>query len=234
MRFEWILFDADDTLLDFTSSARHAFSAMLNDFSIDEQDVHYPLYRQCNHEAWAAYEAGEIDSMTLRARRFARFMERAGIEDGPEPLEMNGVFLRELIGHTIPVEGALELLEALHGKIKMALVTNGLKEVQRPRVNHIRFDRFFEAIIVSDEIGLAKPDPAFFAYTHQAIGCPLKSQMLVVGDNLRSDIEGGQRFDLPTCWYNPQKQNNPSGIKPDYEIHGLEELRLILSEARMQ
>lgn len=224
-RFDWILFDMDDTLVDFVHSARYAFSTMLAQLEIPEAEPYFPLYQQCNHEAWAAFEEGKIDTATLRRQRFAQFQERAQLLIRHDPGEMNRLFLNALVHHSKPIDGAIDLLNFLFGKTKMGIVTNGLREVQRPRIRHVGMEHFFEVVVVSDEIGLAKPDPKFFSHAYEAMGRPDKNRVLVVGDSLISDIQGAKNFDFAACWFNPLGKPNPNGWRPDFEIQSLDEVR---------
>jgi YjjG family noncanonical pyrimidine nucleotidase len=224
-KFDWILFDVDDTLLDFTSAAREAFSSMLVDLGLPEQEGYFLLYKVCNHEAWQAYEKGEINAVDLRRKRFADFKDRAGLSKEMDPLAMNAAYMENLIRHTAPLEGALEILETLQSKkVRMGIITNGLKEVQRPRIRRVGMEKFFDVVLVSDEIGLAKPDIRFFALAHEAMGLPDKEKVLVVGDSYASDITGAKNYAFPSCWFNPHAQSLPQAEVPDFEIRSLQEL----------
>ena len=224
-KFDWILFDADDTLLDFTSAEREAFSAMLVDFGLSAQEGYFSLYKACNHQAWQAYERGEIDAVDLRRKRFADFIASAGLSKAIDPLAMNTAYLENLIRHTSPLEGALEVLKTLQSrKVRMGIITNGLKEVQRPRIRRVGMEKFFDVVLVSDEIGLAKPDTRFFALAHEAMGLPDKGKVLVVGDSYASDITGAKNYAFPSCWFNPRAQPLPQPAVPDFEIRSLREL----------
>jgi YjjG family noncanonical pyrimidine nucleotidase len=231
-KYEWVLFDADDTLLNFSLAARLAFSAMLSDFRILETELHFPLYKSCNNEAWRAYEQGDIDAVALRKKRFSDFKTKAGLRQDLDALEMNKLYLENLIKYTIPLKGAMELLHALASQhIKMAVITNGLKEVQRPRIQNSGMAPFFEFVVVSDEIGTAKPDPRFFAHAHAEMCFPDKQKVLVVGDSFTSDIMGARNFDFPSCWFNPESMPNPGDFCPDYEIRSIAKVQdIVLSE----
>ncbi len=210
-KFDWILFDVDDTLLDFTSAAREAFSSMLVDLGLPEQEGYFLLYKVCNHEAWR--------------KTFADFKDRAGLSKEMDPLAMNAAYMENLIRHTAPLEGALEILETLQSKkVRMGIITNGLKEVQRPRIRRVGMEKFFDVVLVSDEIGLAKPDIRFFALAHEAMGLPDKEKVLVVGDSYASDITGAKNYAFPSCWFNPHAQSLPQAEVPDFEIRSLQEL----------
>lgn len=227
MRYPWILFDADDTLFDFHRSARHALALTLAHFKITPQADHLQTYEYINKAAWAEFERQEINALELRKVRFERFLDAIG--EWRDPLEMNGHYLAELSRTEFLLEGARELVEeCLVKKFRLGLITNGLKEVQRPRITKARMETYFDVIVVSDEIGVAKPHSGFFEHAFVEMGQPEKAEVLVVGDSLSSDIQGGNNFGVDTCWYNPKKAGNSSGHAPVYEISHLNDLKKII------
>lgn len=227
MRYAWILFDADDTLFDFSRSARFAFSRTLEYFEIQDRGNYWEVYEFFNKETWMAFERQEITAVELRRIRFERFLDAVG--EYREPLEMNTHYLKELSQTKFLMNGAIELVEELlEKKYRLGLITNGLKEVQRPRIAQAQMEAYFEVIVVSDEIGVAKPHPEFFEHAFVAMGQPEKQHVLVVGDSLQSDIQGGGNFGVDTCWFNPRQSANLTTIQPTYQIERLEELKKIL------
>lgn len=230
-QFDFIFFDADDTLLDFSQSARRAFALTLDEVAIPEREGMYALYQLCNHETWREYEDGKISAVQLRTIRFERFLVRAGLGWAADPAEMNTRFLNNLVQFAELLPGARELLEELRSQFGLALITNGLKEVQRRRLAHLKVDSYFSAIVVSDEIGVAKPDPAYFNYVLAQVGNPERERVLVVGDNIYSDIQGGQQAGMATCWYNPNGKERSAETEPTFEIAQLSALPgLLLAE----
>ena len=222
MKYQWLLFDADNTLFDFDGAARSAFTATLEHFEIKGTKNFHAIYKRANSFVWKQLEDGKITTEELRYKRFALFLEKIKMER--DPMAMNTTFLNELVEHSTLLEEAKPLLDRLHGQYRMAIITNGLKEVQRPRISKVALTEFFDEIIVSDEIGVAKPDAGFFEHTFEAINHPQKDEVLVIGDNLNSDIRGGNGFGLDTCWYNPKGKDKFDKIKPTYEIKQLSEL----------
>lgn len=223
MRYEWLLFDLDNTLLDFDQAALAAFQQTLATFDIRSQPHYYTLYKKINNKVWRDYENKAISSLALRPKRFELFLrETSQIAD---PRAMSTTYLKLLVKHSTLLDDAKELLDFLQPNYKMAIITNGLKEVQRPRLALTKIDHYFAAIIVSDEIGVAKPQTAYFDYTFQQIQYPDKSKVLVIGDSLNSDIKGGHNYDLATCWLNAKGQKNTLDLQPTYEIQKLTELK---------
>ncbi len=223
MRYPWILFDADDTLFDFKRSARHALGQTLTDYQITPTEAHFQAYEGINHAAWMAFERQEITAVELRRVRFERFLDAIG--EYRDPVEMNAHYLYLLSQTRFMLDGAVELVTTLRSKnYRMGLITNGLKEVQRPRISFAEMDQYFDVIVVSDEIGVAKPLEGFFTHSFEQMGHPDKAEVIVVGDSLNSDIQGGNNFGLDTCWYNPKDSANLTAHQPTYVIKHLEEL----------
>ncbi len=227
MPYSWILFDADNTLLDFTSASKKAFAQAVTKLKIPNRPNLFSRYKKANHLVWTAFENGQIDAITLRKKRFELFLE--DIEVDRDPVLFNQLYLDNLVEHSELLPGARQLLDHLHGKIKLGLITNGLKEVQRPRLTHTRTDHYFDVIVVSDEIGLAKPDAAYFDYVFKEMGLPPKKKVLIVGDNLHSDIKGGVNYGVDTCWYNPDGQPNESGITPTHHAQNFDQMLEIIN-----
>ncbi len=226
MPYQYLLFDADNTLFDFDQTAKDAFAATFTAFGMTQEAHHFEQYIQISQQCWRDFEAKKIDQDTLRRVRFELFFEAAKIMG--DALQFNQQYLQNLIHHSSLLEGAYELMQQLHGKIPMAIITNGLKEIQRHRLNHTGLTPFFEAIVVSDEIGVSKPHAPFFDHTFEQINFPKKSEVLVIGDSLSSDIRGGHNYGLDTCWFNPKGLENNMEIQPTYEIGELEELHDLL------
>lgn len=223
MRYNWILFDADETIFDFKRSARFALQSTLENYKIKHNDTHFDIYENINNDVWQSFERLEITAVELRKLRFERFLDAIG--EYRDPLAMNQSYLKTLSETHFMLEGALELLENLERKkYRMGLITNGLKEVQRPRLARAKLDRYFEIIVVSDEIGAAKPHEAFFTHTFQEMGLPQKSEVIIVGDSLKADIQGGNNYGVDTCWFNPLGASNFTEHQPTYQVQKLAEL----------
>lgn len=113
---------------------------------------------------------------------------------------------------------------------RLAIVTNGLKDVQNNRIRKSTIAKYFEDIVISEEVELSKPDPKIFELSLNNIKHTDKNKVLIVGDSLTSDIQGGINFGVDTCWFNPNKVSNETGIKPTYEISNLMKLKDILDK----
>ena len=217
MTYKWLLFDADNTLMDFDHASRLAMELSFKYYGLYLTDDNYKVYKTVNHQVWNEFEKGEIDAITLRSKRFQLLFDWLNIKP-TAPEEFGTRYLEELSIHNSPYDGVENLLLELKKDYKISIITNGLKEVQRPNYNRRGWDRIFDSIIVSDEIGVQKPKQKFFEHAWQSIDHDFdKSNALVIGDNIFSDIKGGQGFGLDTCWINRGRENK-SDIQPTSSI----------------
>ncbi len=224
MKFSWIFFDADNTLLDFKAASRQAFEETMQAFELPGGDARYYLYKRINDACWEAYEQGRMTAQQLRRRRFEQFLDSIG--NWRDPVELNSHYLQCLSSQGCLVEGARETLQALEERgFHLAIITNGLQDVQRPRLKCSGLTDFFHTIVISDEIGSAKPQSEFFEEAFRQAGHPAREEVLVVGDSLRSDILGGLNYGLSTCWFNPTGHTpEPQTILPHFTIRRLQQV----------
>ncbi len=224
-RYRLVLLDADDTLFDFKACERAALREALGEFGIPWGDSAFEEYARANGEAWAAFEKGALTHETLKTRRFEDFLRRMGIEGDAGAL--GALYVERLSEQGILMPGAEAVLEDLSASYLLALVTNGIKEVQRRRLGGSPIARYFAAAIISGEAGFAKPDPRMLEAAAKAVGFSDKSRMVMVGDSLSSDILAGINYGIDTVWLNP-KGEGCGETRPTYEIRELAELPGVL------
>lgn len=214
--FDWILFDADNTLLDFHAAEAASLQSTLAAEGVAWSDALYLLYREINHRAWRDFEEGKLPKSRLRLIRFERLFEELGMRADLEACSRN--YLGHLSRSRHVYAGVNELLAQLARTHRLGLITNGLKEVQRPRLRATGLDEVFPVIVVSDEIGHAKPHAAFFDHAFAEMGRPDPARVLVVGDNINADIRGGRDYGCRTCWINPAGADPGETIRPDWIV----------------
>lgn len=225
--YSWLLFDADNTLFDFDMAERNALQMVLNELGVAVQPEYFGLYNRINKICWQAFEEGKIDRKTLRTIRFEQFFNEIGHAADVQHVAVS--YLQFLSKGAFLYNGVVALLnELIENNYQLALITNGLKEVQRPRLEKSGIQELFSVVVISEEIGASKPDEAFFEYTFGQMGFPDRASTLVVGDSLSADILGGHNYGTHTCWFNPAQHANHLEINPTYEIRELEELKTIL------
>ena len=227
--YSTVLLDLDHTIFDSDASEAAAFEATLRAIGIDDHERYISPYQAINLELWAAVERGELVPQQVKTKRFERFVDQNGIDADPQ--RMSEQFVAGLGEYGELYDNALEVLTHLDSVASLALVTNGLSEVQRRRIERLDIGGFFDAVVISAEAGVAKPSNSIFELTFEMLNSPSKSSTVMVGDNLKSDIKGGADFGVATCWYNP---SGVSATVPDavsHEIRCLSELMALVPAA---
>lgn len=227
MKYEVILFDADETLFDFNKAEESALEkAMVEHGAVYDSNHHLVHYREINRGIWDEFERNLITAKELKIERCRRFFEKLGMSIDPK--EFSDSYLTALGEMAFLFNGVEEIIDNLHKKYRLILITNGLAKVQRARMKKTLLQNYFDSIVISEEIGISKPNIGIFEHAFKSIGHTDKSTVLIVGDSLKSDIQGGINFGIDTCWYNPRGLNNSTDISPTYEIRSMEELADIL------
>jgi 2-haloacid dehalogenase len=224
LKYTWLLFDADDTLFDFPRAEANALKWTLEQAGLPYQPTDLPFYSKFNQQVWQEFERGEVTSLELRVKRFRLFLDKTQLNADPEAL--SALYLRNLALGTDLLPGAEDLIRVLVGRFHLALVTNGIKEVQHSRLERSVLKNCFEHIFISEEVGAAKPSAAYFDAVFAGLGQPPKASALIIGDSLTSDIQGGLNYGLDTCWYNPKSKT--TDLPVTYQIAHLEELLPLL------
>lgn len=231
MKYTIILFDLDGTLFDYDRAEETALVNTFAHFSIEFLPEYLDLYREINTALWKAYEQGRVSQSHIKVERFVQLAARIGTSVPGQ--ELSRLYLRYLAGGTFLMDGAEDLIRRLKGRLRLALITNGLTAVQKPRLRKSALNGLFEAFFISEEIGFAKPDARIFSYSLEKLGHPERAEVLMVGDSLTSDIAGAAGFGIDTCWFNPTGIESAGGARPTYTISRLAELIPIVMNGRM-
>ncbi len=221
-----ILFDVDNTLMDFDACARAAVEAAFQKGGLPYHDGVYPAFDRINEGLWRQIERGELTRAEHARIRWQRIFDELGIEaDGPafEP-----VFKSCLCETGVPMPGARELLNDLKGRYTLCVASNAPYQQQVSRLRNAGMLEYFDHLFISERIGFLKPDPRFFAACLSELQKPHKDEVLLVGDSLTADIAGGEAFGIQTCWFDPKGLPCPETAHPTYVIRALTELQTIL------
>lgn len=225
-RFTTILLDVDGTLLDFDAAERRGISAVMSAHGLRATDEHIRRYHQINQSFWKSFERGDIPKEAIFQKRFPQFFEEMGITVHSSEAETQ--YRRELDACAILLPGALEICSYLKECYALYVVTNGVSTTQYSRLTASGLDQYFQDIFVSEDAGSQKPQKAYFDYCFARISEKDLSKMLIIGDSLTSDIQGGKNAGIAACWLNPNRQTPPPELKPDFEIRTLDELKKFL------
>lgn len=221
-RYQWLLFDADGTVFDYDRAENIALVEVFRLIGVTFDPAYLTAYRSINQALWQAVEKGELTLSRLKVRRFELLLQTIGV--AYPPAAFSASYLDCLATCSELVEDAAEVVQALHGKYRIAILTNGLQVVQRERLARSIIRQYIAEIIISEEIGGSKPAREFFATALARLGHPSRREALMIGDSWASDILGAIQYGLDACWYNPEHKPRPDGCGVTREIASLREL----------
>lgn len=222
MRYPYLLFDADDTLFDFSKADRPAFAAMCDTVGLTCTEELLRMFRAHNGDCWAMFDRGEASKEFIVLERFRRFFAELGRD--ADPAAANDAYLATLATCAFPTPHSVELCRTLSRTHRLFLVTNAVASVQRGRLARAEIAPYIEAAFISEEAGAQKPERAYFDYVFAQVDGMTRDNCLLIGDSLTSDIRGANDYGIPCCWYNPKRVPRPDDVRVDYEITDLREL----------
>ena len=214
-KYKTILIDLDDTLLDFQKSEDVAIRTTIKTLGVEPTDEVVSTYKTINLKYWKMFERGEIEREALLVARFKEFCELLKITDKDFSL-LNETYFHYLSSTPFEIEGAEQFLQKLSEKYDIYVITNGVKRVQTRRLSLVNITKYFKKVFISEEIGYQKPNIEYFDYVLNDLNITNKDELLIIGDSLTSDIQGGINSGIDTMWYNPKGLQ--SNINYTYQI----------------
>lgn len=227
-RFDVVLWDVDGTLLDFLAAEKAAIQSLFQEFGLGRcTDGMLARYSEINREYWRKLERGEMSKQQILVKRFEDFFREEGL-DVSLGEAFNAAYQVRLGDTIVFCDDSKALVESLRGKVRQYVVSNGTVTAQTKKLRRSGFDQLMDGVFLSEELGYEKPAIEFFDQVFREIQAPDKDRVLIVGDSLTSDMEGGFRAGIKTCWYNPEGLPCAAPEKIDYEIQNLQEIKKIL------
>ena len=221
MRYTTVLFDLDFTLFDSEYSEPTAFEYTLTQAGVPVTDDIIETYAAINKALWAAVEAGDLTPNDVKTKRFEQLVEQASLDADPLRMADDYVYGLGAFGELYP--GAIDVLDEVDSIATLALITNGIGQVQRDRIGRLGLERYFDAIVISGEVGTAKPGGRIFDLCFDALGSPDRATTVIIGDSLSSDMQGGIDYGIGTIWFD--KHRSPTPDKPiDHHINALSQI----------
>jgi putative hydrolase of the HAD superfamily len=219
MKYSHLFFDLDNTLWDFNANSYDALYDALKKMDllgkIGEYDRYFSIYHEVNERLWALYRENKISKNVLRGLRFEESLE---LNNTPMPGlgdSINDAYLAEMPKQLGLVPGARVVLDYLHHKYRMAIITNGFREVQVDKLVQSGLEKYFDKVIISEEVGAQKPHKKIFEHAVKSMNAP-KKKSLMIGDSWDADILGAMQFGMDQVYYSPLPGDLPSsGEVPD-------------------
>ena len=223
-----ILWDIDGTLLNFGMSEKYAIRKCFEIFKLGEcTDEMLARYAAINRTYWERLERKELTREQVLLGRFQEFFEKEGLNT-EIAAEFNAEYQVRLGDKAFFNDEGYELVKSLKGKVMQCAVTNGTKVAQDRKLKLSGLDELLDEIFISEELGVDKPAVSFFDKVWEKIGTFEKDEVLIVGDSLTSDIQGGNNAGILCCWYNPGGKTDTKGLKIDWDIRDLREIAGII------
>jgi len=227
-RYDLLLCDADDTLFDFGKAEENAFADACAAMGFEATKELLDIYSVINEALWKLLEMGGITQKELRVRRFEQFLEKIGRGD-LDAQKMSEAFVDSLGRQSVPIDGAIDAISRWSKMVPVIIVTNGIAKVQHGRMDKSEVRHYIRGMVISEEVGAAKPDPKMLFAGMEMAGVKDARRALMLGDSLSSDIAAAANAQVDACWYNPRGAKNEKGLPVRYEIRSLDEVDAILT-----
>lgn len=234
MKYKYLFWDVDGTLLDFPYSQRISITKCLEEIGTTPSENMIKRYSEINDSWWKRFELGEVTKEQLLTGRFTDLFEEFTILC--EDVETFRSHYQEYLGNVYKyISDSLEICKELQGSYKQFVVTNGVTSTQQNKLKLAGFSEIMENVFISEQIGYPKPHIEFFEACFNCLKDKYedfdRSQVLIIGDSLSSDIKGGNIAGIDTCWFNPNDLKKGANVTPTYEIKKLHEIYRILNVA---
>ena len=223
MKYKFLFFDLDHTLLDFDAAEDIALTQLLEEEGVEDIQAYKDYYVPMNKSLWKDLEQKKITKSELINTRFAKLFVHFGIENDGSYLAERYQFFLSKQGQTFP--GVEELLRKLISQgYELYAATNGITYIQTGRLEQSGIAPYFKEIFISEQLHTQKPDAEFYEKIGARIPNFDKNQTLMIGDSLSADIQGGNNAGIDTIWYNPHHLENKTQAQPTYEVHSYKDL----------
>ena len=223
LKYKFLLFDLDHTLLDFDAAEDVALDFLLAEEGVEDIQTYKDYYVPMNKSLWKDLEQKKITKDALINIRFAKLFAHFGIEkDGAYLAERYQFFLSKQGQTYLGVEDLLKNL--IKQGYELYAATNGITYIQTGRLEQSGIKPYFKEIFISEQLHTQKPDAEFYEKIGARIPNFDKNHALMIGDSLTADIQGGNNAGIDTIWYNPQHLENATQLHPTYEVHSYKDL----------
>lgn len=223
-----IFFDLDHTIWDFDKNAQETLTELYHKYELLSIGItscteFIETYTENNQLLWAEYHMGRITKETLRAKRFHQTFIQLGVPPDLVPLEFEDDYVRMSPMKKNLFAGSERVLGYLQNKYTLHIISNGFKETTLTKMDLCNLNPYFSNVIISEDVGVNKPDKAIFEYALQKAGAQ-KHESIMIGDSIEADIRGAQDYGIKAIFFNPLNKEKPEDV--EWQISELEELLL--------
>jgi putative hydrolase of the HAD superfamily len=230
MRYKHLFFDLDHTIWDFDKNAEETLHELyqtykLQDLGLHSADKFIETYTANNHQLWADYHLGKITKQVLRETRFSKTFIDLGISPERIPHQFEDDYVNICPTKTNLFPKTHETLTYLKNKYNMHVISNGFKESTEMKIQNNGLDIYFDNVIISEIVGINKPDRAIFDHALNLADAQV-SESMMIGDSIEADIRGAQGIGMKAIYFNPEGREAPQDV--EHQIKCLSELTEIL------
>lgn len=231
MKYKFVFIDLDDTIWDFHANAKSALQEIYHARKLqqyfDSFEQYFGIYAKRNLELWDLYGRGEITKDHLSRERFLHPLQEVGINN-PELAENIGrEYLEMLPSRTELMPFAKEILEYLHQKYPLTIVSNGFIEVQYKKLRSANLEHYFSHVVLSEEAKALKPDKRIFEYALN-LNKATAAETIMIGDSFEADIIGAQNAGIDQVYFNPNLNETDNDLQCTFKINNLDKLLTFL------
>lgn len=231
MKYTDILLDLDDTLIDTVANTKATVKEIYDIYRLGDYFESFPdfftFYYKNVSKLWDMYNKGQISKDEIQMERFAVSLRHLDGFTEEKIRTINEDYIEKVMEKDALVAGATGLLDYLKGRYRMHILSNGFTEMQYKKMKSANIpESYFDHIILSDVVGVNKPHPDIFKYALRKTGCQ-PEQVIMIGDNLQTDISGAYNSGIDQIWFNPENKASDS-LRPTYIVNSLEEIKNIL------
>lgn len=229
-KYTTILWDLDQTILDFDKSMDYAIRTSFEKLGLAVTDEIVARYAVINDSYWKRLELGEITKEEVLLGRFRTLFEELGITQY-QAEDIAGFYQDQLGSVAFYLDDADKVICRLkENGYKQYILTNGVNRTQAQKLKISGLDQIMDGVFVSELIGYPKPMKEYYDACFAKLDGVGRAECLIVGDSLTSDMKGANNAGVAACWYNPKQIENTSDVTVDHEIRHLQELYAILEQ----
>ncbi len=222
--YKYILIDLDNTLINFDESVEISLKTIFDNVGVNmEYTAFKNIYKEINSKLWKDVERGILEKSKVSSMRFDKLLNSC-LDLNVDPIHYSNMYLDSLKQSVILYDDTISTLEYLIKKYKIIVVTNGIEEVQKNKIENSVLKKYFMGYVTSEKAGCAKPCQKIFDNALQFFNDVKKEEVIMIGDSYSADIEGAVNYGIDSVWITSESNKKEA----TYSVSRLLELKNIL------